>query len=139
MNSMKRLIIITLCIASIGLMACKDAEQDEINEPIYSPTEEIEVEVPELEELEEPVQEYSMSSLIVMVEEGTTEEQIQELCNAYNLEVMYKYDVISGYALSIKDTINEQQLDSLIESIESYNFVTAVEKDSIIQLDDVEE
>ena len=73
---MKRLVIITLCIASIGLMACKDAEQDEINEPIYSPTEEIEVEVPELEE---PVQEYSMSSLIVMVEEGTTEDQIQEL------------------------------------------------------------
>ena len=133
---MKRLVIITLCIASIGLMACKDAERDEINEPIYTPTEEIEVEVPELEE---PVQEYSMSSLIVMVEEGTTEEQIQELCNAYNLEVMYKYDVISGYALSIKDTINDQQLDSLIESIESYSFVTAVEKDSIIQLDDVEE
>ena len=133
---MKRLVIITLCIASIGLMACKEAERDEINEPIYSPTEEIEVEVPELEE---PVQEYSMSSLIVMVEEGTTEEQIQELCNSYNLEVMYKYDVISGYALSIKDTINDQQLDSLIESIESYSFVTAVEKDSIIQLDDVEE
>ena len=133
---MKRLVIITLCIASIGLMACKEAERDEINEPIYSPTEEIEVEVPELEE---PVQEYSMSSLIVMVEEGTTEEQIQELCNSYNLEVMYKYDVISGYALSIKDTINDQQLDSLIESIESYNFVTGVEKDSIIQLDDMEE
>ena len=133
---MKRLVIITLCIASIGLMACKEAERDEINEPIYSSTEEIEVEVPELEE---PVQEYSMSSLIVMVEEGTTEEQIQELCNSYNLEVMYKYDVISGYALSIKDTINDQQLDSLIESIESYSFVTAVEKDSIIQLDDVEE
>jgi hypothetical protein len=117
-------------------MSCKDAERDEINEPIYTPTEEIEIEAPELEE---PVQEYSMSSLIVMVEEGTTEEQIQELCNAYNLEVMYKYDVISGYALSIKDTINDQQLDSLIESIESYSFVTGVEKDSIIQLDDVEE
>ncbi len=132
----------TILIAGL-LFSCGKATEDSSTEEIIIETEDESSDTASDSEDETSLDEdssqesqYSHSSLIVMVEEGTNEEQVQEMCNDYNLSIMYAYDVISGYALSIDEELTSQQLDSLINSLEKYDFVLGVEKDYIMELDD---
>lgn len=88
--------------------------------------------VPEPEETET---EYSHNTLIVMVKEGTKRDQVQAICDSYNLEIKYSYGSISGYALTSEKTLTDEELEGLIKSIKEYNFVTSVEKDYVMHLD----
>lgn len=91
--------------------------------------------VPEIDDIS---REYSHNTVIVMVKEGTEESQIQQICDAYNLEIKYSYDTISGYALSSQKELTDKELNELIKSINEYNFVLSVEKDYVVNLDESE-
>ena len=89
-------------------------------------------------EIDDNGREYSHNTVIVMVKEGTEESQIQQICDAYNLEIKYSYDTISGYSLSSKKELTDKELNELIKSIEEYNFVLSAEKDYVVNLDESE-
>ena len=89
-------------------------------------------------EIDDTGREYSHNTVIVMVKEGTEESQIQKICDAYNLEIKYSYDTISGYSLSSKKELTDKELNELIKSINEYNFVLSVEKDYVVNLDESE-
>ncbi|MBE5920421.1 MAG: hypothetical protein E7272_11345 [Pseudobutyrivibrio ruminis] len=89
-------------------------------------------------EIDDTGREYSHNTVIVMVKEGTEESQIQQICDAYNLEIKYSYDTISGYSLSSKKELTDKELNELIKSINEYNFVLSAEKDYVVNLDESE-
>ena len=111
---MKKSLLLVAIGLTLSLVACGQADE-EIREPIVAGT---------------------TKSLIIMLDENTSDEQIQELCDTYNLDLMYNYDIISGCAVSINEDLDEAGVESLMASLEEYDYVLGVEKDSVVTLDD---
>ncbi len=136
-------LIILSSVLAVSLLACSKKEQETAEDIIIEETvpEDEEAEDEESEELEgsEPQDpSYSHNTVIVMVEEGTTLEQVEDMCDDYNLSILYNYEIISGYALSTGQQLTDKALDSLIASLEEYDFVLGVEKDYIMDINELD-
>lgn len=78
---------------------------------------------------------FSHSTIIVYVKNGTSEEEINSLSRKYGLQVLYIYKNFSACALSSQETLTDKELDELITKVESESFVLSAQKDYIMSLD----
>lgn len=78
---------------------------------------------------------YSHNTIIVYLENGTSEEEIRALSEKHNLKVLYIYKNFSSCALSSEKTLTDNELNLLIKKIESEPRVLSVQKDYIMSID----
>lgn len=78
---------------------------------------------------------FSHRTVIVYLENGTSEEEINALCKKYKLQVLYIYKSFSSCALSSQETLTDKELDELIKKVKSEPLVLDVQKDYIMSLD----
>ncbi len=81
------------------------------------------------------VEEYSHRTVIVSLADGVTSEQIDSLAVDFGLEVVYKYSIINGCALSSPRDLSDREFDKLISEMEKDTRVVSVSKDRIYHLD----
>ena len=82
------------------------------------------------------VPQYSPRTVIVSVDEGFTQEQLDALLGKYGLEVLYDYDALHMYALNTGSDMDEAGLSALIKDLSAEDGVLFAEPDQIITLDD---
>ena len=66
--------------------------------------------------------------------DGVTSEQIDSLAADFGLDVVYKYSIINGCALSSPRELSDRELDKLISEMEKDLRVVSVSKDRIYRL-----
>ncbi|MBQ5400366.1 MAG: hypothetical protein IIU15_04000 [Treponema sp.] len=79
-------------------------------------------------------EEYSHRTVIVSLADGVTSEQIDSLAADFGLDVVYKYSIINGCALSSPRELSDRELDKLISEMEKDLRVVSVSKDRIYRL-----
>ncbi|MCR5607019.1 MAG: hypothetical protein K6F69_09435 [Treponema sp.] len=79
---------------------------------------------------------YSHNTIIVMLVNGTTADDIKRLASDFNLDIVYSYSVINGCALASKKELSEVELSTLLEKLTSDSRVLTAEKDYIYTLSD---
>ncbi len=80
--------------------------------------------------------EYSAKTVILSVEEGTSDEQIYALADEYDMNVLYIMHNLNMCTLALKEPASETELDALFAELESKDFVLMAHKDYIMHLDD---
>ncbi|MBO4559744.1 MAG: hypothetical protein J5712_06630, partial [Lachnospiraceae bacterium] len=83
--------------------------------------------------------EHSNSTVIISVVEGTTEEMIEAICAKYpdyGLSIKYDYGEINAFALQTAIELPDDELFSLMASLEAEECVLEASLDYIYRLDD---
>ena len=91
------------------------------------------------EELEIPEAtgpEHSMKTLIVTVDKDASKEKLEKIFSDHGFSILYSYDIISGYAISLAEDVDEKTLVGLMKTLEAYDEILTVEKDYIYHLTD---
>lgn len=80
--------------------------------------------------------EFSASTLLIYFKEKMTDEETEQFCKAYNLTLVYNYDIVTGIAVKLeKPAESVDELDEIINKLSEDDSVISVEKDYIQQLD----
>lgn len=75
------------------------------------------------------------SVFIISVEPDTPDETMNELFEKYDLDIVYDYENFNMYAVSVSEPLDAEQTDSFIKELEQYDYILAVEPDSVVYLD----
>lgn len=129
---MKKIFYILVCISATFFFSCtstKNSDKVEIQNSSNSARHS------ERSEGEESQEDFSHNTIIVSLQNGTTNEEIAELAARHNLNVLYIYKNFSSCALSSPKTLTDSELDSLISEVQKDEKVLAVQKDYIMHLD----
>ena len=78
--------------------------------------------------------EYSDNTLLLSLEAGVSEADIQDLAARYDMEVLYIYQNFNMCALRLPERLDDQRFDRLIERIEKEPGVLQAMRDGIMQL-----
>ncbi len=108
-----RILILILIAISLALCSCRTAEKQ-----------------PEQYDVD-----YSLNTLIIMVESKSDAEAINNMFDKYNVAVIYDYENFLMYAVSLGHQYTPEELDELIAEIEEEELVVAVNKDYIYSID----
>ena len=80
---------------------------------------------------------YSLSTLLIMVQDKTDTDAIDAMFAKYRLTVIYDYENFMMYAVGLDHTYTPDELDDLISDLEQEELVLAVNKDYIYSIDHV--
>ncbi len=83
-------------------------------------------------------QEHSMKTVIVSLAHEMSDQEVKDLAEDYNLLVTYNYSSFNMCALSSSEELSETELSDLIRLLSADSRVINVERDYVIQLDDME-
>lgn len=81
-------------------------------------------------------QEYSNDTLIISVDENTSQLAINEFFKANNLEIIYQSDNFNIYTVKLQSPMTSDELDKYISELEKNENILAVNKNYILHLDD---
>jgi len=83
----------------------------------------------------EDTREYSRTTIIVRMAEGTEPEAAKELFDRYNLEIVYSYLDGAMYAVKADHEMTSAEMNKLMSRLMGEDIVVGVEKDYIVNLD----
>lgn len=109
------ILILILIAISLALCSCRTAEKQ-----------------PEQYDVD-----YSLNTLIIMVEDKSDTAAINAMFERYRLSVIYDYENFLMYAVSLDHQYTPMELDALIEKLENEELVVAVNKDYIYSIDPI--
>ena len=81
-------------------------------------------------------EEYSDRTLIIAFEAGSKQEVLEDLCEKYDMEILYDYENFSMAAVAFTSSKSDKQMQKLIEEISVEEGVLSVERDQIMHLDE---
>ncbi len=90
-----------------------------------------EIEVPEMTDAE-----HSMKTLIVTVDKDASKKKLEKIFSDHGFSILYDYESINGYAITLAEEVDEKTLVGLIKTLEAYDEIISVEKDYIYHLYD---
>ncbi len=80
--------------------------------------------------------EHSMKTLIVAVDKEASKEKLEKIFSDHGFSILYAYESINGYAISLAEDVNEKTLVKLMKTLEAYDEIISVEKDYIYHIND---
>lgn len=126
-----------LLLVSINLISCKSTQTKNQNNEILELNKN-----PQNQEnqtasssTKDSNQNFSHNTIIVYLENGTSQKEISELAQKYNLQILYVYKNFSACALSSQKTLSTEELNALISALESEPKILSTQKDYILNLD----
>lgn len=81
-------------------------------------------------------QNFSLKTVIVSVSEDASEKKLKKIFKKLGLSILYDYDSLNMYAVSLAEETDAQGIADLIEKLESYDEILTASRDYIYQLDD---
>ena len=78
---------------------------------------------------------YSSRTVIVSLDSSATDKDVDDLAAEFNLNVIYRMNMLNMCALSGERDFSPAELDALIEEISKKPFVVGAMKDEIVHLD----
>ncbi len=141
-NLASKLLTASFLLLSINLISCKSTQTQkgisEISKTSENPqtkTNQSENSKLKTSSPENSTENFSHNTIIVYLENETSQKEIISLAKKYNLQILYIYKNFSACALSSTKTLNTSELNSLISTLESEPKVLSVQKDYIMTLD----
>lgn len=116
---MKKIFYILVCVSATFFFSCASAKSSAESQNPES----------------QPQENFSHNTIIVSLQNETTDEEIAELAARHNLNILYIYKNFSSCALSSPKTLTDSELDALISEVQKEEKVLAVQKDYIMHLD----
>lgn len=80
--------------------------------------------------------EYSLNTVIVSVSEDASKKQLKKIFKKLGLSILYDYDGLNMYAVSLAEDTDAEGITELIEKLEAYDEILMAERDYIYHLDD---
>ena len=80
------------------------------------------------------IPDHSMKTVIVSVSEDASQKTVKKIFKKLGLTILYDYDNLNMYAVSLAEETDEEGLTELIEKLEAYDEILMAERDYISYL-----
>ena len=80
--------------------------------------------------------EYSPNTLLISLEDGLCEEDVQALAARYDMEILYLYQNLNMCAVKLPRDYSDAEFRTLIKRLEAEPAVISAERDAIVRLHD---